>query len=210
MNDKDKHIDLRKETRGTGKVIEKPDMNILPERVVTDDGKIVNLDTGSVKADAKTIDLGGRVCDLDELGESGEEFIVEMYEEYLTAVHQGRESTYTNDDADLTDSFGILNYIPDKYRGVKKLIVWRTKEDGTKIGVIKWDEGTKESKTFEHWMILSLATLRWRFHKDMERRKILNGLSNDETTEIKGLIGVLIESVEKWLAFPHSKKVISV
>lgn len=179
----------------------------LPERVATDDGKIINLDTAEVLKCNDIIDLGGRICNLKEFGSKGKEFVVEMYEQFLSAVQRDEVTTFSKMDKDLAHSISILEYIPDKYSVVKKAINYKTDPDTKeKYAYIRWDLDRK----FEEWMVLSLATLKWRYHEDMKRRQLKDGLSEEEVRGIKYVLGECIMSIEVWLALPKRKKLISV
>ena len=209
---KDKEIILHDdtETYGTGEEIGKvAPRDEMPDRLLTEDGVLLDLDHSTINHKPDVIDLCGRKVDLAEFGSHGEKFIVELYEQWLNAVQCDLISTYTERDTDLVNSYNILKHIPDQYASMKKRIVWRNTDPdlfNKTVGTVKWDQNT----TFLEWMVFTLATLRWRYDEEIDSRRISHALHQDEINRVKELIGECISVVEQWLAMPESKKLLSV
>jgi len=178
----------------------------LPEKLLRQDGAVINLDTGHVNTKPDIIDLCGRKVDYSEFGKSGESFIIELYEQWLNAVQNDQKSTFTESDSDLVNSYRILSFIPAQYNGLKKKVIWRNDDTGKRVGHMLWDRDT----TFDEWMVFTLATLRWRYNEEIDGRRITHALKQTEIDRVKELVGECIASVEKWLSMPDTKKLTSI
>lgn len=208
---KSKEEDPRKATYGAGEEIKKPDpREELPSRVLTPGGTLLDLDKGVRIPNADLVDLCGRAVDLSEFGEHGENFVIELYEEFLNAVQSDLVSTFKERDENNIDSSKIIDYIPDRYKKFKNKIAWRKQKTiagiEKRVGYIKWDQNT----TFDEWMIFSAATLKWRIEYELNSRMLIEGLSYNEMVKIKQLCEDCLVVIEKWLGLSERKKLISV
>jgi hypothetical protein len=158
----------------------------------------------------RVTNLCGRNVDLDEFGVKGEKFITELYEQWLGSVQSGLVSTFCEDDEGHVNSAHILDYLGIKYeQAIKGKIVWRTEGDEIKRqrkGSLKWDI----ESSFEDWMILTMATLRWRLKEEIDGRRFTQALRNEEIQMAKFFVGECLSVVECWLSLPETKKLISV
>lgn len=185
----------------------------LPQKVLTEDGALVDLDTGSVNRSPRVTNLCGRNVDLSEFGPKGEGFVQELYEGWLGAVQSAMVSTFCPMDEGYVNSLNILDYLTMSQRSmISNFVSWRYSGEGNEIGpkvqkgYFLWDEQT----TFEQWMVLTSATLKWRLKEEIDRRMIMQGLTSEEVRGAKHLVEECLIVVEKWLALPESKQLISV
>ena len=223
MKDKDnKKPQENEETHGTGEqYVLEPETDEqhakvdpheeLPEKVLTEDGKLVNLETGDIKVSPNIINLCGRDIDTDEFGDKGEGFIKELYEEWLGAVQSNLKSTFAKADEDYVNSAHILDHLPPRYAGFKKKVKWYTEKhpvtgEVRTRGYLCWDQRT----SFEEWVIFTLATLRWRLDEEIEGRRIMQALRDGDIRLAKHIVEQCIIIIETWLALPESKQLISV
>ena len=195
------------ETYGTGETIkETAPQDEVPDKLLTEDGAVIDLDHGTINRKPEILDLCGRKVDLTEFGHDGEAFIHLLYEQYLFAVQNDQKTTFTEYDIDLVNSYNILKHIPQQYDRMKQKIVWRSDEHAKTVGVMLWDQNT----TFLEWMVFTLATLRWRYEEEIEGRRITHALKQEEIDSVRDMIGECISAVEKWLAMPEAKRLTSV
>lgn len=187
----------------------------LPEKILTTDGKVVNLDTCAVTSDTNIIELCGRKIDLKEFGPAGEAWIMEMYEGWLGAVQDDLVSTFCTIDEGGVDSSKIVDILKERYPYLVGRIVWRQTlipvlagGDGKMHprGYLKWDRNT----TFEEWMQFTVATMRWRIGYEIDSRRIRDGLSIVDIMQAKGLLEQYLIVAEKWLQMPESARLVSV
>lgn len=183
----------------------------LPEKVLTEDGKLVNLETGEVKVSPNIINLCGRDIDTDEFGDKGEGFIKELYEEWLGAVQSNLKSTFAKHDEDYVNSAHILDHLPARYANFKKKVKWYTEKHPVTgevhtRGYVVWNQRT----SFEEWIVFTLATLKWRLNEEIEGRRIMQALRDGDIRLAKHIVEQCIIIIETWLALPESKQLISV
>jgi len=215
----EKSTELQKQTYGTGEQyvlvpadrVEAQKAKIkpteeLPEKVLTQDGKVINLDTGAINQNPRIVNLCGRHVDLDDFGHRGEGFITELYEQWLGAVQSELVTSFSEMDEGYSNSLKILDYFDNRSDSMlRSKIVWRT-EGEAKKGYYVWNQET----TFEEWMYMTAATLRWRLKYEIDKRLITQALSSEDIRQAKHLVEECLIVVEKWLALPEAKQLISV
>lgn len=178
----------------------------LPEKLLTEDGKIINLDTGHITTNPRIVNLCGRKVDLDEFGTKGEGFVMELYEQWLGAVQSELVSSFCAKDEDYANSLLVLDYVDESVKpSIRSKIVYRT-EGEVQRGYFVWNQDT----TFEQWMQMIAATLRWRLKYEIDRRRITQALSTADIQQAKYLVEECLIVVEKWLALPEAKQLISI
>jgi hypothetical protein len=191
-------------TRGTGEVLPKiSPKDEVPKFLATEKGIVVDTDTGKVRSTDVTT-IGGVVVDLKEWGEQGYKFIVEMYEEFLSAVQQDREPEYSVDDG--TDM--IIDYIRNRWPELGSLFRRKPKKGKVDpVVYVAWNQ----HRTFDEWVKFSIATIKWRVERDIPTRYLMGDILHEsDKQKILDVIELSLETLERYLSLSDRKKLISV
>jgi hypothetical protein len=185
----------------------------LPKKVVDkQSGKVLDLDTEEVST-PELIEISGVQIDISEFGPGGLYWIQTMYEQWLAAVQEDRESTFSSEDEGGVDSSIIIDklkthYMRPEYLKILKHRLAPRPSDNVMMsqGYIRWDRHT----TLEQWLAWTAATLRWRIEYEIERRRITLALSELDVKNARTACENCLIAAEKFLSLSERRRLISI
>ena len=165
-------------------------------KYVTDQGKVLDLDTGEYVELPNTMTIDNRVLKISDFGMDGAGGVVELYEQYLEAFQQKQKTLFYVMDG----SVQIPNYL--KCDDAKKLLVTKLQPSGDYLTYVDW---ANPHTTFEMWMEWSRATVRWRIEHDLENRYVneMDIQKRSYMEEARAFMQTTLIAIEKYLALPE-------
>jgi hypothetical protein len=185
----------------------------LPRKVVdTQSGKVLDLDTGEVST-PELIEISGVQIDASEFGPGGMYWLQTMYEQWLAAVQEDRESTFSIEDEGGVDSSRIIDKLKIHYPRPEylKLLKHRRVQNPSAKGTMSqayiiWNRHT----TLEQWLAWTAATLRWRIDYEIDRRRITLALKELDVSNAKTACENCLIAAEKFLSLSERRRLISI